>query len=100
MRGNRDLAQVAVGVEVAVTARGPFIDGSTDSRGCDCRILTSKPGLDHSFGSLEQVENGEAVVWLASHMSKLPVASENDSAISVQWVNNIAVERIFRLSAW
>ena len=67
MRGNGNLAQVAVGVEMAVASRGPFVDGCADLRLRDRWVLTPKTGLDHALGGLEQVKDGKAGIRVRPH---------------------------------
>ena len=71
MRGDGDLAQVAVGVEMAVSAGGPLVDGGTDFGWRDRRVLASQTGFDHALGGLEQVKDSEALVWLVPHIFTL-----------------------------
>jgi len=71
VRGNGDLAQVAIGVEMAVSAGGPLVDGGTDFGWRDRRVLASQTGFDHALGGLEQVKDSEALVWLVPHIFTL-----------------------------
>ena len=60
---------------MAVAAGGPLVDGGTDLVLRDRRVLATQAGFDHALGGLEQVKDGEALVWLVPHIFTLTAAA-------------------------
>ena len=67
MRRNGQLAQVAVGVEMAITAAGPLVDGGPDLRLGDCWVLAPQTGFDHPFRRVEEIKDSETTVHVNPH---------------------------------